>query len=424
MTILILDHIHDLSRNIALTTAMFPWSVTMVDADVKVAPPFDAIVEAVRELGGECDPMRLIHHLEAKRPSGDKWRSLLLSGDAYGGTHVDLAARVSELRRLNACATAYTALQAAQMSAGQGDSLEAENGARAAAQALAGWVGESTDTASADQVMVEFAKELDGESEPAAYVRTGFDAFDRTAGTICAEGRLVVLAARPGQGKTALALNVSGYVSQSDDAFVWCGEMNKRELFCRMLADRAEIPVGYILENRVVPSLHGRLRAAMGDIANLRLSVNTAAGMTVPKFDAIIRSRIAANRKPRLVVVDYLQRMKSANSRSREEEVGGIARDLKELAKTHSVCVLALAQMNREVEKRADPRPKLSDLRDSGQIEQEADAILFPYRDPLLEPDGTGTVPATLYLEKFRHGMSGVPIPLRWHGPFQRWSDG
>jgi replicative DNA helicase len=429
--LLVVDQIHTLSKNIAATVYLYPWSVSMVDADVAVADPFGRVVDVVRALGdGNADPMSILLRLEAAHPEPTKgfWRQLLLKGDEIGTHHGDLPARVSELRRLNACAAALAGLYAAQTAAGQGDTEEAEKAARAAAQTLAGWVGLSAEVLTADEAMVEMAARFEANEEP-PFLPTGFAALDSKVGPVFGPGRLVTLAARPGVGKTAFALQIASHVAKTDPVLYWCGEMSGTELYGRLVCAASRIPLSMVQRPELPAIDVDRRRVGMGKVADLRLSVSTGAGMSVAKLDAMVRSATLKGRKPVLLVADYLQRMSAKGSRSREEEVGSIARELKELAKEHDLCVLALAQMNREYEKRAGGKPKMSDLRESGQIEQESDAILFPGRDTSAEESGAegDRIPwprhAELHIAKHRHGQAGDTLPMTWHGPYQTWRD-
>jgi replicative DNA helicase len=427
--LLIVDHIRDLSRNIAATVCMYPWSVSMV-VDVTVADPYCHVVDAVRQLGGsKPDPMSIVMALESSRPEEPRgfWRELVIRADDFGGTHAELPRRVDDLRRLNACAEALAGLSAAQTAASMGDTAEAEKAARGAAQTLAGWAGSSAEVLTADEAMNQMAARLEANEAP-PFLPTGFRALDSAVGPVLGPGRLVTLAARPGVGKTAFALQLASHVAKTDPVLYWCGEMSETELYGRLVCSAARIPLSMV-QNPVLSGIDSdRRRVGMRKVADLRLAVSTGAGMSVAKLDAMVRSATLKGRKPALLVADYLQRMKASGSRSREEEVGSIARDLKELAKEHDLCVLALAQMNREYEKRAGGKPKMSDLRESGQIEQESDAILFPGRDTSAEESGDGDRlgwprHAELHIAKHRHGQAGDTLPMTWHGPYQTWRD-
>lgn len=422
----------DLAESIAACVVAYPWALTHVTGESRWPNRIAAsVVGACRAVSGDGktpSPLDVIHHLDRTEPppAGTSWVSVVVGFESTASSHTFLKQNVERLERLLSCIDAARVVEDARAHVHQGDVEEAESALRQASSILAGWAGEQTDVLSAADAMVSIAAEYDGEAPPVEALDTGFRALDDSNGTIFAAGRLIVLAARPGVGKTAFALNVATNVARHSPVLYWCGEMSGGELYRRVIASVARVPLGMVNRGDFSDRDRDKVRVAMGRIADLSLDVNTSAGMSVGKLDAMVRSATLAGRKPKLVVADYLQRMSSDRSRSREEEVGGIARDLKELAKAHNITVLALAQMNREVEKRANARPKLSDLRDSGQIEQEADAILFPDRVTNEDDYGevTWPVPSRLYIEKFRHGRSGVTLPLEWHGPFQTWGDG
>lgn len=423
-----------LLEGIAATAFATPDAALLVPDDLRIGAP-GFVISLIAELHakGEFSPAALPVIAAERRSIANKagddameWQKQILRIVARDTFYADeIPAMVDKLRRIKACGDAVVKLDQARHTISLGDIDGGQDELREVAATLAGWAADTSEVIAADDAMIALAAQLDGTAERVDRIYSGFTALDRAVGTVMAAGRLVVLAARPGVGKTAFALNIAAHVARSAPVLYWCGEMSGHELFARAVASHAQVPLTLIMERKLDLNSRAKVNEAMGRVAGLRLAVNTSAGMTVAKLDAMVRMAAAQGRKPRVVVADYLQRMKSADSRSREEEVGGIARDLKELAKAHGICVLALAQMNREIEKRTNPRPRLSDLRDSGQIEQEADAIVFPDRSSVeTGPDTRWPVPATLYIEKFRHGMSGVAIPMRWDGPFQQWSNG
>jgi replicative DNA helicase len=230
-------------------------------------------------------------------------------------------------------------------------------------------------------------------------------------------GDLIILAARPSVGKTALALNIARNAAESAPVLVFSLEMSAEALGRRMLATEARIDaqrlrVGEIRKNDYIPLAHAANR-----LTNLDLLVDDEAGISVLELRARAR-RHAARQAAGLIVVDYLQLLSSGERRrdsSREQEVAAISRGLKQLAKNLRVPVLALSQLNRAAEQQ-NRAPRLSDLRESGSLEQDADVILFLH-EPELDTSNPESVamhrrsdggrPLDLIIGKQRNGPTG-----------------
>lgn len=204
--------------------------------------------------------------------------------------------------------------------------------------------------------------------------------------------QLVILAARPGMGKTAAALSYAlGAVQGGHGVMFVSLEMGGQELAARMAADlsfdgRGGLPLDHILQDDPSTATKRAVANAMSMLDDLPLNIVDTGKLTIGRLNMMIRRtqrRMAAKgEKLELVVVDYLQLLSTDDrSRSNYETVSEISRGLKAMAKDNGVAILALAQLSREVEKRTDKRPQLSDLRDSGQIEQDADTVVFLVRD-------------------------------------------
>lgn len=221
-------------------------------------------------------------------------------------------------------------------------------------------------------------------------VATGFADLDRVTGGL-QPGELTILAARPGQGKSALAMAMAEHAARAGiGAGVFSLEMGKDSLAHRMVSAAAKVD-GYRLRTG---QLHDddwrRVTRALGELGSLPLYVDASGGLTLLEVRARSRRLCAEQTAPPvgLLVVDYLQLLHgSAKAESRVQEVGEISRGLKALAMELKLPVLACAQLNRAVEQRADGRPQLSDLRESGSIEQDADVVLFLWRDPQTPPE-------------------------------------
>lgn len=343
-----------------------------------------------------------------------------LSGTACSpwmlGSHLDVVRRSFAARRVS------PALTRAQAMILEGD-IEAASAAIAEAQSAAvAWAPQAEED---EGVGVVASRVLERAVAPPAArgENVGLRAFDvALGGLVFAPTRLVVLAARPGVGKTALSLQIACHVARRKRVLYWCGEMPAEELVARQIASLSGVPLTLVLRgglNR--PDAEAAEKAAI-ELSDLNLEISTRSSMTVERLDVLVSRMAATVGKPSLLVVDYLQRMKSSSKRSREEEVGETARSLKEMARRHNICVLALAQLNRAIEGRTDRKPKMSDLRESGQIEQEADLIGFLDR-PGTWSEGAPKDLAYLDVAKFRHGPSGSRLDLSWDGPTQRFRD-
>ncbi len=234
-------------------------------------------------------------------------------------------------------------------------------------------------------------------------------------------GALIILAARPAMGKTALALNIAGHlVLKAKTAVAFFSlEMGAAELGQRMLASASRVELERARGNRFSDADRVRLATATGDIACAPLTVVDASLLTINELRSHAR-KLKAQGKLSLLVVDYLQLM-TADAQNREREIGEISRGLKMLAKELAVPVMALSQLNRGVESRPEKRPTLADLRDSGSIEQDADSVWFLYRDEVYNPQTPDKGFAEVIIAKNRNGPCGK-VRLRFAPEIQRFT--
>jgi replicative DNA helicase len=233
---------------------------------------------------------------------------------------------------------------------------------------------------------------IDSFGKPIVGVRCGvIGSLDDTMGVI-RPSNMVVVGGRPGMGKTALVTSYSlGAAARGHGVLIFSLEMSADELTRRMLADMcctpaAQVPYSDVRDGTVREPHLSAVRAAKQRLDAMPIEINESAGLTVGKLARQARShkrRLAAKgQKLELIVVDYLQLMAhSRKGMSPYEHASEVSRALKEFAKAEDLAVMAVAQLSRDVEKRPDKRPMPSDLRDSGQIEQDADVILFVYRE-------------------------------------------
>lgn len=259
-------------------------------------------------------------------------------------------------------------------------------------------------------------------------IPSGYDELD-TMTDGWQPGDLILLAARPSVGKTALALSwVNAAAEAGQKVQVFSLEMGAQSLVKRQLAIRANIALHDIRQGRLCDSEWEKIAQETALIAALPISMNDKGGINPMEVRTVCR-RVQRRSSLDLVVIDYLHLMTpSERSSTQEEEVGRISRSLKALAKELHVPIIALAQLSRSVESRPVPRPQLSDLRSSGQLEQDADVAMFIYRPEMydlrdLEVNGQ-TVPsaglAALDIAKQRNGPTGS-VCLAWRPDFARY---
>ena len=238
---------------------------------------------------------------------------------------------------------------------------------------------------------------------------TGFKALDERYGGI-GNTALWVLAARPAQGKTALAMNIAYNIArQGKEVLIFSMEMGKEELGDRLLASASAVNSKKIRSGQLEGEDWNNLSAGVLKLRPLKIHV-----IDIPAID-IHRAKAIARKFKRfgdigLIVIDYLQLMTDSKAKSRFDEVSSVSRELKVLAKMIGCPVLALSQLNRSVETRPNRRPQMADLRESGQIEQDADIISFIYRDDYYFPDSPNKDTAELITAKFREGEVGLDI--------------
>ncbi len=260
-------------------------------------------------------------------------------------------------------------------------------------------------------------------------VPTGFAGLDaKLAGW--QKSDLIILAARPSVGKTALALDFARNAALSGVPVGFFSlEMSKEQLVDRLLASHARVDLWRLrtgnLETGGEYDDFARLGQAMGELSNAPIYIDDHASNSVMGMRTMAR-RLQAEHGLGLLIIDYLQLMESSKYKdNRVQEVSDISRGLKRLAIELNVPVLALSQLSRAVEMRTDQRPKLSDLRESGSIEQDADLVMFIHRPPFTEDelqDRPETIDVSLLIEKHRNGPTGE-LPMQFHNRFVAYAE-
>lgn len=251
-------------------------------------------------------------------------------------------------------------------------------------------------------------------------VPTGWIDLDRLL-TGLRPGQLIIVAGRPGMGKSAFLGNlVTHAASQNHPALLVSAEMALEELQDRFVASEARVDLQHIRTGEITERDWPRLSHAMGVYADMPLYIQEAPGATVMSIRGEARRVAARARAISVIVVDYLQLLKPIGKHSnREGEVASLARGLKELALEMRVPVVAAAQLNRQLENRADKRPTLADLRESGELENAADVVMFPYRDEYYNAESKDAGICEVIVAKHRNGPLGT-VKLTWVGQYGR----
>lgn len=258
-------------------------------------------------------------------------------------------------------------------------------------------------------------------------IPTGFQALDGLTGGF-QESDFIIIGARPSVGKTAFALNIALQAAKEDVAIVFSLEMAKKQLLKRAVSQ-----LGWVSSVKLRnpyrtfnDSDWNGLHQATGSLINLQLHIFDQGGMDVSFIRSNVRKlrRKYGQEKRMLVVIDYLQLIKGDPrlKGNRQAEISEISRELKQVAKESNVVVIALSQLSRAVESRQDKRPMLSDLRDSGQIEQDADVITFLYRDDYYDQESERKDRIEVILAKQRNGPIGT-VHLAFHKEFGIFRD-
>jgi replicative DNA helicase len=273
----------------------------------------------------------------------------------------------------------------------------------------------------------EFAKR---DSHALTGLATGFRDLDIiTSGLQPSD--LIIIAARPSMGKTALVLNIAQRAAVNEKAVVaiFSLEMSKEQLAMRMLSAQASIDARMLRTGSLSTKDWTRLAEGIGVLADTHLHIDDTPGISVLEMRAKLRRLVVENKKLDLVIIDYLQLMGGGMGRNenRQQEVSKISRDLKSLAKEFNVPVIALSQLSRAPEARNPPKPMMSDLRESGSIEQDADVVAFIYRADYYSKD-VDSIPeeekniAELIIAKQRNGPTDT-IKLVFLKQFTRFED-
>lgn len=282
------------------------------------------------------------------------------------------------------------------------------------------------DYVSFSEVLEETINEIDANSNrpDGVYgVPTDFIEFDELTGGLHG-GQMIVIAARPGVGKSTLALDIarSAAIHHQMTTVFFSLEMSRTELAMRILSAEGKISMGRLKKGDLDTEGWTNLATLQGRIDSAPLFIDDSPNMTLMEIRAKCR-RLKQRNDLKLVVLDYLQLMSSGKKvESRQQEVSEFSRSLKLLAKELDVPVIALSQLNRGSEQRTDKRPMVSDLRESGSIEQDADMVILLHREDMYNPDSERVGEADMIIAKHRGGPTRT-IPLAFSGKYSRFNN-
>ena len=269
---------------------------------------------------------------------------------------------------------------------------------------------------------LEHIEQMAGRPEMITGVPTGFTDFDRLTSGLQRQ-ELIVIAARPSMGKTALALNMAQYASKNANVVgIFSLEMSAEQLVSRLLCSEARVDAHRLRTGYLNREEWARLADALRRLCETKVFIDDTPGVGVLEMRAKCR-RLKAEHGLDLLIIDYLQLMAGRGRiESRQQEVSQISRDLKGLAKELDVPVIALSQLSRAPETRSEHKPQLSDLRESGAIEQDSDVVCFIFREELYNPTDENQGVAELIIGKQRNGPTGS-VQLAFLKEFTRFEN-
>lgn len=404
-------------------------------ADDFYHPAHQAIWEAMGELSARALPIDLITVSEQMDKAGTGKKLLSLGGAAYLAElssevvtveniehHARIVRDAAQVRRVILAASAI----ADRGYAGQFEAAEYVGGAIRDLNEAVGAIGRSRAKPFRQLLhgRLRALEERTQRKEAITGIRTGFDGFDAATGGL-QDGHVIVVAARPKMGKTAWAFQAAMQAGVPTLGFSL--EMSAESLVDRSIVQEARIDNQSFAAGILQTHDWLRISRATSNLSTLPIDIDDGAAQTLTEVRNKARqwrSRHQPGQKA-LIVLDYMQLVvgdRRGKYHSREQEISEISRGLKALAKELQVPIIALAQVGRDVEKRADKRPMMSDLRESGAIEADADLIAFLYRDEVYNKDTDDRGIAELIIAANRHGPTEI-VRLRWSGSFTRFDN-
>ncbi|GAA1586272.1 replicative DNA helicase [Leucobacter aridicollis] len=394
-------------------------------------PKHEVIYESVLSLYSQGEPTDVITVTDALAKAGDLQRAggaeylhtltSIVPTAANAGFYADIVGEKALLRRLVEAGTRIV-----QMGyAGEGEALDLVNVAQSE---IYGVTGESQSedyvplSLAVDAAMEEIHKAT---SQPDGMlgVPTGFNELDAMTNGF-AGGQMIIIAARPAMGKSTLALDVARHASVHALAptVFFSLEMGRAEIAMRLLAAEASIPMQTLRKGALDSRDFQKLAATQARISESPLYIDDSPNLTLVEIRAKCR-RLKQQHGLKMVVIDYLQLLSSGKKvESRQQEVSEFSRALKLLSKELDVPVIALSQLNRASEQRADKMPAISDLRESGSLEQDADMVILLHREAASDRDHPRAGEADFILAKQRNGPTGT-VTVAFQGHYSRFQD-
>ena len=394
-------------------------------------PKHELIFEAILTLYSHGEPTdvvavtdELIKTGELQRAGGADYLHTLTSivpTAANAGYYASIVSERALLRRLVDAGTRIV-----QMGySGQGEALDLVNNAQAEIYSVTG--AEAAEdyvplTIAVDAAVeeIEAARGRDGQMTG---IPTGFSGLDSLTNGLH-PGQMIIIAARPAMGKSTLGLDFcrAASIHHNMASVIFSLEMTRNEITMRLLSAEAKIPLNHMRNGNMNDDDWTRLARKMGEVSSAPLFIDDSPNMTMMEIRAKAR-RLKQRHDLRLIVIDYLQLMSSGKKvESRQLEVSEFSRQIKLLAKELEIPVIALSQLNRGAEQRADKRPMVSDLRESGSIEQDADMVILLHREDVYEKESTRPGEADIIVAKHRNGPTR-DLTVAFQGHYSRFVD-
>jgi replicative DNA helicase len=394
-------------------------------------PKHEVIFEAVLSLYSHGEPTDVIAVTDQLTKAGQLGRAGgaeylhtltgLVPTAANAGYYASIVAEKAVLRRLVEAGTRIVQMGYAS----EGEVIDLVNNAQAEIYGVTGGIEsedyvpllEAIDTAVEE---IEIARGRDGSLHG---VPTGFSELDEMTNGLQG-GQLIIVGARPAMGKSTLALDFArtAAVHHKMPTIFFSLEMGRSEIATRLLSAEATIPMHILRKGNMDDRDWTRLASVRGEIGDAPLYIDDSPNMTLVEIRAKCR-KLSQRVGLKMIVVDYLQLMTSGKKvESRQQEVSEFSRALKLLAKELNVPIIALAQLNRGPEQRADKKPALSDLRESGSLEQDADIVILLHREAAYERDHPRAGEADLIVAKHRNGRTD-DVAVAFQGQYSRFAD-
>jgi replicative DNA helicase len=395
-------------------------------------PAHELIYDAILDLYGRGEPADAITVSDELTKRGDLSR---VGGQAYlhqliasvptaanAGYYGQIVAERAVLRRLVDAGTRIVQMGYGQ---GGGDVEDIVNAAQAEIYQVADKRGGEDYHILGDvlEATVDEIEHASGSSGEMVGVPTGFTDFDALTNGLH-PGQMIVVAARPAVGKSTWALDIarSAAIKHKHATVVFSLEMSRTEITMRLLSAEAGIQLQHMRKGTMRDEDWTRLARTMGEVSDAPLFIDDSPNMSLMEIRAKCR-RLKQRHNLKLVIIDYLQLMSSGKRvESRQQEVSEFSRALKLLAKELEVPVIALSQLNRGPEQRTDKKPQMSDLRESGSIEQDADMVILLHRESLYERESPREGEADLIVAKHRNGPTDT-ITVAFQGHYSRFTN-